>query len=255
MRNVFVLAAVMVALSVGYAKAALDPYVFSTGETGKWNVKAVKRITSGTGSLDYLDAGYGYPGSTGYDTAAVVPSGSHGWASKYPTSAYPNFPSEAGDTVNWISTDVSGMDYNGYYAYQYKFDKQSNVDEVVTIFRAYVFTDDHIDAVYLNGKEITFTAPAQDFKGWYNLEFIVDDTSMFKLDATDNEIVFITHNNNSESKPDQYDNRDPNPTGFASVIEITTIEEFGVIPEPATIGLIGLGMLGAGFAARRRNRK
>ena len=62
----------------------------------------------------------------------------------------------------------------------------------------------------------------------------------------------IVHNSRSGNNYDY----GINPTGFSANVEIaTTVGEGGTTPEPATLAIMGLGFLGAGFAARRRNKK
>ena len=83
------------------------------------------------------------------------------------------------------------------------------------------------------------------------MEMIIDWTGLMDNLGWDAQAeydwYFITQNTN------QYNAK--SATGFAATFDGTTTSGSNTTPEPATIAIFGLGLLGAGFAARRRNAK
>ena len=241
MRNLFVLAAVFVALSVGVANAG---YEGSTG-SGAWTVAKVEGM-AGSGDANHWNGNL-----TGvYETAVEVPAGTwEGWFTKHSN----------GDDATWISSSDQAKEQNGFYAYKTSISTNTSAAVTITGFTADILSDDHIDAIILNGvslplDSIITTIPG-DGKGWkvsFDFPDLKDGLNMLVLgDSFD--LIFVVHNSNSEGVP-PYSAGD-NPTGFAVKYDIATTTDSNVTPEPATLAVIGLGMFGAGFVARRRNRK
>ena len=83
----------------------------------------------------------------------------------------------------------------------YEFDRNTNVDQVATLMRALVLSDDHIDAILFNGVKIDFTAiqiQNDDFQGWL-IETEFSTTQKATILEKGNMLEFIVHNNNSGS--------------------------------------------------------
>ena len=234
MRNLFALAALFVALSVGFAHA---DYFGSSG-SGNWTVADMGTLDPGKGN-DYCYKGtYEDLNHDRYYEAQKVTNLPQGWNN--------NFSHGDQNQAHWISTNEQASGHNGFYAYKTGFQGNSTANEIMTSFRAYILSDDHIDAVYLNGELLNAEIIAdKDGKGWYVSVEFNKDLNMSVLD--ENELIFVTHNTHSES---DY-NPESNPTGFAVEYEIGTTTRSSTTPEPGTLIVLGLGMAGAGFVRRR----
>ena len=235
MKNLFVLAAMLVALSVGFAQA---DYTGSSA-SGNWTVADMGALDPEKGNAHCYDGSYESLKNGNYNNAYSVTNRPNGWADSF-THGNQN-------QAHWISTNEQASGHNGFYAYKTGFQGNSTASEVMTSFRAYILSDDHIDAIYLNGVLLNADIIADpDGKGWYVSVEFNKDIDISVLD--ENELVFVTHNTHSESGF----NPESNPTGFAVEYEIGTTAKSNATPEPGTLIVLGLGMVGAAFARRRK---
>ena len=237
MKNLFLLAAMLVALSVGFAQA---DYTGSSG-SGGWTVADMGALDPEKGNAYCYDGSYNSLKHGSYNDAYSVTNRPNGWADR--------FSHGNGNQAHWISTNEQASGHNGFYAYKTGFQGDSAANEIMTSFRAYILSDDHIDAVYLNGELLNAKIIADpDGKGWYVSVEFNKDLNMSVLD--ENELIFVTHNTHSEGNYDP----ESNPTGFAVEYEIGTTTKSSTTPEPGTLIVLGLGMAGAAFTRRHRKK-
>ena len=246
MRNLFILAAALVVMSVGVANA---DYSGTTASTSAWTVADMGTLLDpNLGNVYCFPGDYDDLKEGEYNPAHAVTNLAAGWATSF---------LQSGNDAAWISSSEDIYGNNGFYAYKTGFGQDPDLvipvgatAEIFTAFQAYILSDDHIDGIYLNGTKLNADIVADtDGKGWYvSVNFILEGMDMEVDDM--NDLIFVAHNTHSEGNF----HADPNPTGLAVEYRISTGFKYDVdtVPEPATLAVIGLGLLGAGFVARRR---
>ncbi|MDR0869370.1 MAG: PEP-CTERM sorting domain-containing protein [Planctomycetaceae bacterium] len=200
--------------------------------------------------------------------------------------------SEATSALHWLTGANAGNGGEaqiGYYAFQYAFDLEespiglsaadpnyADVDLKV-LLNFTLGSDDHVEAVFLNGSLLKSYLPLEgnnygkedwhdgsSIKGYFEL-----DTDWLNIDGG-NALTFIVHNDGHGGQAAGYSDGS-NAFGFGATGSIalsTTVPEgyddFGdggkpetpsPTPEPATMLIFGIGMVGAGLVARRRVKK
>jgi hypothetical protein len=184
---------------------------------------------------------------------------------------------------------------NGYYAYTTVINDiaclQSARDSISDgtyagngVFSLYIeyASDDHMHAILINGepfyletwldpenKEYDGPGLIKSWEGGYTaIQLLNDDGSLASYWYTDREntIQFIVHNNDSQGAMqngvrEKY-RLNNNPTGFAVNVSAAYVifskyddDNPPTVPEPGSILLLGTGIMGLGFAAKRKLRK
>ena len=178
--------------------------------------------------------------------ATPAPQGHSGWNS--PTG------------VPWISSSNVGSDIydgnadmNGFYAYKYSMQLTSDYKELSGALGLNVMADDYLAAIYANGTliysyDIEVGAPIDN--GWLGdyMELNFNNISLF--DEGWLELIFVVHNTDYAA----FGVVQNNPTGLLIDGWLRAIE-FDIptdVPEPTTIALVGLGLVGLGLVARRK---
>lgn len=265
MRKLFKLSlcVALVALCVTVVKAEnYDVPVNDTSRAnlGNWQVALIERQTdTGTKTADLTKADImsenlfaKWNDETSYGKAKRITGTPTGWTS---------------EGAGWISADTSGMGYSGLYAYMTTF--TATAGDVLESLTMNAFSDDYIVGFAVNGVWLDFdvveslnkNANVSDplnsnFKGWLyeasyraNYDESKGDT-LLKLQEENTLVVFV-HNNNSENWANE-----KNWTGFNARFEGTaTPAQSTTTPEPATLAILGLGVLGAAAARRRQVKK
>ena len=126
---------------------------------------------------------------------------------------------------------------DGDYTYRVTFDLTGFIPGTAALSFQFA-ADDHVSDVLLNG--VSTGINAAGFTSWHGT---YDLASGFVAGL--NTLDFIVHNNAPGGSL--------TPTGLR--VEFLSHEaEAGEIPEPATVGLLGLGLLGLSLYARRRRK-
>lgn len=175
----------------------------------------------------------------------------------YNNNAWPlgaNNPWVVQGDANWVGDNGSqymdgGMTTNtaGYYAYSIDFD-------IAEAAEYYLFgkmlSDNTLVGVMLDGQsflDFTYAGLLEDAGITFNTgqNFLVDGT--FALDAGAHNLTFLVSNYAMSGNQG-------NPTGmYVDVLSLSTTNP--AVPEPATMLIFGVGLIGAGWVARRRNKK
>ena len=269
MRNLFVLAAVFVALSVGAANADLVT-------DGSWKVQY-----HGTNGFPVYDAVNDLPVFKAIVDGDLGPIGGDDIVRVYGSVKPPSWFQTPGGDHNWIGAyngasegagdDFFGDQYGdwnlpGYYSFtSTEFGVVGSAGSLGMLGIEY-WNDNAILGIvlYKNGAEyLTWTG--SDVSPFYNNYMDHNILNIENLETGTYQLMFVLANGFPIGDPG---NNSPNNNTWTGDDNLVAIGPVGLMvnvsvyngrnvltPEPATFALFGLGMLGAGFVARRRNRK
>jgi hypothetical protein len=160
-------------------------------------------------------------------------------------SSYP-FPAWAADngTSGWIapqanySVESNVKDAAGAWVYKTTFTLSSDLNPATAAIVGRWMADDQGTQVTLNGTPLGLSTGLSQFSTWYG--FTIGAGSPF---VTGLNTLLFTVNNIPPQSP-------ANPDGLR--VEFTSATADLVVPEPATFGLIGLGLLALAAISRRK---
>ena len=225
MRNLVVACLIVLSLTVGVSALRATPItIYSTGVDASGNLLA-------DGVLDPHYSLISSPNGAG--SAYVVISAQGGW----PAYQFPAWAAD-GPSSKWIGpqADQTSNANNllpGTYTYETTFTLTANQVETFSINGIWSTDNNGLDII-VNGHSLGYTTPFtayQDFDATHYL-FMIDDSQGF-LQAGVNTLDFVVANGLDV----------PNPAGLRV--------QFSSVPEPLSMSLMGLGLLGIGLLRRR----
>ena len=164
----------------------------------------------------------------------------------------------------WITPYIDDVNYgeNGFYGYKYTLTaSDANALTVSGTLNMTLSGDDYIAAIYANGSllyydELKLGAIAgTDANKLGNWLYLMDGLK-FDVDLINGmlDLVFVVHNTNEGMINTE------NPTGFyadgfltTNIVMLPPGED--IVPEPATLTMIGVGLAGLGLVYRQRKKK
>lgn len=226
MRRSVVACLLVMALTLGVSALRATPIgVYNTGVNGSGGLLPDGAVDPHYQLISSADPAFPGP------NAVVVQS-----------NAYPIPPWVAnGPNSNWIGprTDAAVGNLPGTYIYRTTFDLTGFSPSTAEITGIWTTDNNGLDIV-LNGVTLGYTAPYGAFTDFDATHYAFTINSGFVSGI--NTLDFVV--NNGQVGPG--DNT-PNPTG----LRVELSGEADLVPEPATSGLVGLGLLTAGLLRRR----
>jgi hypothetical protein len=125
-------------------------------------------------------------------------------------------------------------DNAGNWTYQTTFSLTGMLPATASITGRWL-TDNTGINIYLNGTIMALTTPANDFTLWTSFSLPVGSNFVAGLNTLD----FVSSNTSG-------------PSGLRVEFLTGTATDVSAVPEPATLGLLGVGLLGLGIARRKR---
>lgn len=226
MNRIWVAAALVAVIGGGATVAQANPItVFNTGQGTVGNADPNWHVCSTTAATTAPTSACAYSSASG----ATIVSAKSGWHAPI-------------TSTKWISVATNGSGGKGYFIYETTFNLTGFQPSTLTLNGSY-YADDCIVNVFINNASIgtnnwTPSTTCSTSGDWNTLHSFVF-SSIPHLNAGLNTLSFVIYNIGTGL------------TGFDLALSATATK---AVPEPATLGLFGLGLLGLGGLWLRRRQ-
>ncbi|MCL2305414.1 MAG: PEP-CTERM sorting domain-containing protein [Planctomycetaceae bacterium] len=250
MRKVVVALSFLVILTGAYARAAADTFyidISTDGVAELWKAAYIQ-------VPDYVNPTKGSADSKGRGSYALEGTQwDYGFLSfldpnDFDDVSQPGAAKENGwnQATGWVYP-VADTRESGFYAYMFEISMEEFfTPEVEKLVGNLVFStkaDDHVTAIYVNGAPLYLSniSMGDDFGNYALMTLFEREGIEVTIPAF--ELIIVVQNTGNQTPTGLYVTGD---FGFEQIRDKETM------PEPATLLILGLGAVGAGFVARRR---